>query len=260
MDVFEAVIIAIVEGLTEFLPISSTGHMILTSAVLGLDNSAFLKTYEISIQLGAIMAIAWIYAGRFYSNFVMYYKLFVAFVPTMVIGFLAYDLIKTYLFSTWVVSITLVLGGVLFIWLDTFIERRKSVYSELDAIAPKNAFWIGVIQGLSVIPGISRAGATIVGGLMNGFDKRQAMEFSFLLAVPTMLAATTYDLIKTPIEFTNDQIKILGIGGVIAFVAAWAAVKFMLAFVGKYGFAWFGWYRIALGLIFLILLKLEIVH
>ncbi|MBK9109594.1 MAG: undecaprenyl-diphosphate phosphatase [Saprospiraceae bacterium] len=260
MSIFEAIIIAIVEGLTEFLPISSTGHMILASACMGLENTEFLKTFEISIQLGAILAITWMYARRFFLNFELYKKLVIAFVPTAVIGFLAYDIIKTYLFSTTVVSIMLILGGCFFIWLDRFIEGRISKINQLEKIPEINAFWIGVIQGISVIPGVSRAGATIVGGLFNGFDKKQATEFSFLLAVPTMLAATTYDLIKTQMIFTSEEIKLLSIGMVVAFFSAWIAVKFMIMFVSRYGFAYFGWYRIILGFIFLGLIYFDVIQ
>ncbi|MBK8956648.1 MAG: undecaprenyl-diphosphate phosphatase [Saprospiraceae bacterium] len=259
MDILEAIIIAIVEGLTEFLPVSSTGHMILTSACLGLENTEFLKTFEISIQLGAILAIAYMYAGKFYKNLFMYKKLMIAFVPTAIIGFLAYDLIKTHLFSTMVVSIMLIVGGIFFLWLDKYIDSKTTFYDQLDRIPDKNAFWIGVIQGISVVPGVSRAGATIVGGLFNGFNKTQATEFSFLLAVPTMMAATSYDLYKTSTSFSAYEIKLLCTGLVVAFVSAWVAVKFMLIFVGKYGFAYFGWYRIALGILFIILIQLKVV-
>lgn len=260
MGILEAIIIAIVEGLTEFLPISSTGHMILTAACLGLENSDFLKTFEISIQLGAILAIAWMYARRFFLNLEMYKKLSIAFIPTAVVGFLAYDFIKNYLFSSMVVSVMLILGGFFFIWMDRFIESKTSSVDQLEKIPLKNAFLIGLIQGISVIPGVSRAGATIVGGLFNGFDKKQATEFSFLLAVPTMLAATTYDLIKTPMLFTTEEIKLLSIGMVFAFISAWIAVKFMIMFVGRYGFAYFGWYRIILGFIFLSLIYFDVIQ
>lgn len=260
MGMLEAIIIALVEGLTEFLPISSTGHMILTSACLGLENTEFLKTFEISIQLGAILAIAWIYARTFFLNLEMYKKLLIAFIPTAIVGFLAYDLIKTYLFSTWVVSISLIIGGILLIWLDKFIEGRVSRFDQLNNIPEINAFWIGLIQGISVIPGVSRAGATIVGGLFNGFDKKQATEFSFLLAVPTMLAATTYDLIKTPMVFTSAEIKLLSVGMIVAFISAGIAVKFMIVFVRRYGFAYFGWYRIILGVVFLILIYFDVIQ
>lgn len=259
MNAIDAIIIAIVEGLTEFLPISSTGHMILTSASLGLDNDEFLKTFEISIQLGAILAIASMYAGRFITNFEMYLKLAMAFIPTAIIGFMCYDLIKEYLFSPVVVSVSLIIGGILLILLDNFIEKRTSVHKSLESIPRKNAFWIGALQGLSVIPGVSRAGASIIAGVFNGFDKRQATEFSFLLAVPTMLAATSYDLLKTPLIFSAYELKLLALGMVVAFVSAWITVKLFLHFIGLFGFRVFGWYRILIGTIFLVLIQLDII-
>ena len=255
MTLFSAIIIAIVEGLTEFLPISSTGHMILTSAALGLDaNDEFLKTFEISIQLGAILAITLMYIKRFFRGLDIYKKLIVAFLPTGVIGFLAYDFIKAYLFSPLVVSISLILGGAILIVIDKHVTSKASKVEEVENISIKNALFIGLIQSISMIPGVSRAGATIVGGVFNGFNKKQATEFSFLLAVPTMLAATGYDLIKTPLDFTAEQITMLITGLITAFIFAWLAVKVFLAIVNRYGFSYFGWYRIAVGIVFLILI------
>lgn len=254
MTIIQAIIIAIVEGLTEFLPVSSTGHMILTSSLLGVENSSFTKTFEISIQLGAIFAVAIMYIKRFFRSFDIYKKLIVAFVPTAIIGFLAYNFIKEYLFSTLIVSVTLILGGIILILVDKKVVKQVSRYKEAEDVPLKNAFYIGLIQCISMIPGVSRAGATIVGGVFNGFNKKQAIEFSFLLAVPTMLAATGYDLLKTPIEFTHNEIMLLIIGLITAFIVAWIAVKAFLAFIERFGFAWFGWYRILIGILFLVFL------
>ncbi|MFN8255173.1 MAG: undecaprenyl-diphosphate phosphatase [Bacteroidales bacterium] len=254
MTIIQAIIISIVEGLTEFLPISSTGHMILASAALGIENNEFHKTFEISIQLGAIFAIVLMYARQFLKSFEIYTKLFVAFIPTAVAGFLAYGFIKQYLFSPLVVSISLIIGGIILIWIDKIVINKKSEFENLEKISIKNAFFIGLIQCISMIPGVSRAGATIVGGVFNGFDKKKATEFSFLLAVPTMIAATGYDLLKTPLEFTDNQILLLIIGLAGSFIFAWIAVKLFLSYVNKYGFAAFGWYRIAIGLLFLVLI------
>lgn len=259
MTLFSAIIIAIVEGLTEFLPVSSTGHMILTSAALGLNNTEFLKTFEISIQLGAILAIALMYIKRFFRGWDIYKKLIVAFLPTGIIGFLAYDFIKAYLFSPLVVSISLILGGVILIIIDKHVTSKTSKVEEVEKISIKNAFFIGLIQSISMIPGVSRAGATIVGGVFNGFNKKQATEFSFLLAVPTMLAATGYDLIKTPLDFTSEQIMLLTVGLITAFIFAWLAVKVFLAIVNRYGFKYFGWYRILVGVVFLILIAKKLI-
>lgn len=254
MTIFQSIIIAIVEGLTEFLPVSSTGHMILTSAAMGLDNSEFLKTFEISIQIGAIMAIVLMYIKRFFQSFDIYWKLIAAVLPSIIIGFFAYPLIKGYLFSPLVVSISLILGGIILILIDKKVVAKVSNYPQPEDMPLKNAFFIGLAQCVSMIPGVSRAGATIVGGVFNGLDKKQATEFSFLLAVPTMVAATGYDLLKTPLTFTKQEIIILLIGLVTAFIFAWIAVKIFLALVQKFGFLYFGWYRILVGFLFLALI------
>jgi undecaprenyl-diphosphatase len=254
MTITEAIIIAIVEGITEFLPISSTGHMILTSACLGLDNDEFLKSFEISIQLGAILAIALMYIKRFLVSFEIYLKLSIAFFPTAVIGFFAYGFIKNYLFSPMVVSVSLIVGGLILILVDRKITNQTGIYQDLEKISLKHSFFIGLVQCISMIPGVSRAGATIIGGVFNGFNKSQATEFSFLLAIPTMFAATAYDLYKTPVQYTIEQYKLLGIGLFIAFVFAWLAVKLFIRFVERHGFEFFGWYRIGIGVLFLLLI------
>ncbi len=253
MTIIQAIIIAIVEGLTEFLPVSSTGHMILTSSILGVENDAFLKTFEISIQLGAILAIVIMYIKRFFKSFEIYKKLIAAFIPTALIGFLAYGFIKEYLFNPLIVAVSLIVGGIILILINRRMVSQVSEYKEVEDVPLKNAFFIGLIQCLSMIPGVSRAAATIVGGTFNGFNKKQAMEFSFLLAVPTMAAATGYDLLKTPVVFTHNEIFLLIVGLVTAFIVAWIAVKAFLAFVEKHGFAFFGWYRIAIGVLYLML-------
>ena len=252
MNTFQAIIIALIEGLTEFLPISSTGHMILASTIMGIDEDTFVKTFEISIQLGAIMAIVMLYAKRFLQSLTIYYKLAVAFFPTAVVGFLAYDFIKTYLFNSIVVAISLIIGGIVLILIDKKVVSRESETNVLENLDYKHAFFIGLIQCFAMIPGVSRAAATIIGGVFNGLDKKQATEFSFLLAVPTMFAATGYDLLKTPITFSNDEFFLLGLGLIIAFLSAWLAVKLFLKMVDQYGFKHFGYYRIIIGIVFLL--------
>ena len=252
MGILETIILAIIEGLTEFLPVSSTGHMILASAAMNIHNDEFVKTFEVAIQLGAILAIALMYFKRFLQGIDIYLKLIVAFFPTAIIGFLAYDFIKTYLFNPVIVSVSLILGGIVLIWIDKRVVARQSEVLTLEKIPYKNAFFIGLMQCLSMIPGTSRAAATIIGGVFNKLDKKQATEFSFLLAIPTMFAATGYDLIKTPIEFTNNEILLLTIGLIFAFISAWFAVKLFLKIVENYGFKHFGYYRIIIGLIFLL--------
>lgn len=253
MTIIQAIIIAIVEGLTEFLPVSSTGHMILTSSILGVENNAFLKTFEISIQLGAILAIVIMYIKRFFKSFEIYIKLIAAFIPTALVGFLAYGFIKEYLFNPMIVAVTLIVGGIILILINRKMVSQVSKYKEVEDVSVKNAFFIGLIQCISMIPGVSRAAATIVGGTFNGFNKKQAMEFSFLLAVPTMAAATGYDLLKTSVQFSHNDIVLLIVGLVTAFIVAWIAVKAFISFVEKHGFAFFGWYRIAIGILYLIL-------
>lgn len=252
MTLFQSIIIAIIEGLTEFLPISSTGHMILASAAMGIHDDEFVKTFEVFIQLGAILAIALMYIKRFFRGLKIYYKLLAAFIPTAIVGLLAYDFIKGYLFNPVVVSVSLILGGVILILIDKKVVNQTSDLAEVEDISYRSAFFIGLFQCLSMVPGTSRAAATIIGGVFNGLDKKQATEFSFLLAVPTMMAAGGYDLLKSELSFTQEQIILLALGSGIAFISAWFAVKLFLKFVSNHGFTAFGWYRIVLGILFLI--------
>ncbi|MEB2779533.1 undecaprenyl-diphosphate phosphatase [Algoriphagus sp. C2-6-M1] len=252
MTITQTIIIAIIEGLTEFLPVSSTGHMILASAAMNIHEEEFVKTFEIFIQLGAILAIALMYIKRFFQGINIYLKLLAAFIPTAIIGLLAYDYIKAYLFNPIVVSVSLIVGGIILIFIDKKVVNTETKVAEVEDISYKNAFFIGLFQCLSMVPGTSRAAATIIGGVFNGLDKKQATEFSFLLAVPTMMAASGYDLLKTDLIFTNNQLSLLGIGTVVAFITAWFAVKLFLKFVSKNGFTAFGYYRIVIGILFLI--------
>jgi undecaprenyl-diphosphatase len=254
MNLFQSIILSIVEGLTEFLPVSSTGHMILVSALMRINDNEFVKTFEIAIQIGAILAIVLLYYKRFLQSFEIYLKLAMAFIPAAVVGFLAYDLIKSILFNPFIVSISLVIGGVIIIIIDGHVTQKKSQVQDLEKISYKNAFYIGLIQCFSIIPGVSRAAATIIGGVFNGFDKKQATEFSFLLAVPVMFAATGYDLLKTPVEFSRYDILLLSVGLVGAFLSALLAVKLFLKIVQNYGFKYFGYYRIIIGLLFFIIM------
>jgi undecaprenyl-diphosphatase len=229
--------------------------MILASSIMNISEDAFVKTFEISIQIGAIMAIVLLYAKRFLRGISIYLKLATAFVPTGILGFLAYPYIKTYLFNPIIVTISLILGGIVLILIDKKVVGQESKTAELESISYKNAFFIGLFQSISMIPGVSRAAATIVGGIFNGLDKKQAIEFSFLLAVPTMFAATGYDLYKTTIGFSGHEIFLLSLGLVVAFITAWIAVKVFVKIVQNYGFKYFGYYRIIIGIIFLLLMK-----
>jgi undecaprenyl-diphosphatase len=252
MSLLQAVIIAIIEGLTEFLPISSTGHMILADSLLQVHDKEFVKTFEIVIQLGAIMAVVFLYIKRFLVSIDIYFKLFVAFIPTGIVGVVAYKSIKAYLFNPITVSASLIIGGVLLILLDKWSDQRQSKYNDIADIDYKDAVKIGLIQCVSMIPGVSRAAATILGGVFAGFNRVQAAEFSFLLAIPTMFAASGLDLLQSYENIHNEQITILLIGAAVAFVVALFAVKAFIGFLTRYGFKHFGYYRIALGCLFLL--------
>ena len=248
MSWFEAVIIAIVEGLTEFLPVSSTGHMIITQGVLGVESTEFVKAFTVIIQFGAILSVIVLYWKRFFQTLAFYYKLLVGFIPAAILGFLFSDHIDSLLENVMVVAITLVLGGVLMLFVDKWFNKPK----EHDVVTYKNAFIIGLFQCIAMIPGVSRSMATIVGGMSRGLSRKLAAEFSFFLAVPTMAAATGYKMLKL---FSSDEgfvmlkenIGVLIIGNVVAFIVALVAIKFFIEFVAKYGFKFFGWYRIILG-------------
>lgn len=252
MTYFQALIIAIIEGLTEFLPVSSTGHMILASSLMKIQNRQFAETFEIVIQLGAILAVLCIYIKRFFVGINIYLKLLVAFLPTGVIGLLAYKTIKLYLFNPYVVSISLIVGGFVLLLLDKWGAEKKSAYKEIEDISFINAIKIGLIQCISMIPGVSRSAATIFGGIFSGFNRQQAAEFSFLLAIPTMFAASGYDLLKEKDNIHSEDISVLLFGALIAFIVAFLAVKAFVNFLNQYGFKHFGYYRIALGIVFLI--------
>jgi undecaprenyl-diphosphatase len=249
----EAFTLGVIEGLTEFLPVSSTGHMILASALMGTGRDEFVKTFEITIQLGAILSVLVLYYRRFLAGIEIYLKLLAAFLPTGVIGLLAYKTIKQYLFNPFVVSAALIIGGIALIVLDRWTEGRKARYASTENVSLSGAVLIGFVQCLSMVPGVSRAAAAIFGGLLSGFDRKQATEFSFLLAIPTMFAATGYDLLKTSSSFDSGHWVLLIAGGTVAFFSALIAVKTFIALVPRYGFRHFGYYRIVLGAVFLLL-------
>lgn len=255
MNIIQSIVLSIIEGFTEFLPVSSTGHMILASSIMNISDEAFVKTFEISIQMGAIMAIVILYAKRFFLKASIYFKLGIAFIPTGIIGLLAYHFIKAYLFNPVIVTLSLILGGVVLILIDKKVAGQKSNIALIENISYKDAFLIGLFQSISMIPGVSRAGATIVGGILRGLDKRQAIEFSFLLAVPTMFAATGYDLYKTSAAFSGNEVFLLCLGLVVAFISAWITVKLFLKIVQNYGLKYFGYYRIITGIILFIFIK-----
>jgi undecaprenyl-diphosphatase len=252
MNLFQAIIIAIIEGITEFLPVSSTGHMILATSLMGIHDDEFVKTFEIVIQLGAIMSVVFLYYKRFLVGLSIYFKLLVAFLPSAVIGLLAYKTIKTYLFNPYVVSVALIIGGIVLLILDKWSAKKESRYKEIEDISFKDALIVGFIQCLSMIPGMSRAAATIFGGIAAGFNIKQAAEFSFLLAIPTMFAASGLDLLESYEQINPSNFIILLAGFFVAMVVALFAIKSFISFLTKYGFKHFGYYRIILGVVFLL--------
>ena len=251
MSFLQAIILAVIEGLTEFLPVSSTGHMILAQSFMRIPNDEFVKTFEIVIQLGAILAVLVLYIKRFFVSIDIYLKLLVAFLPTGIAGVLAYKIIKQYLFNPFIVSFSLIIGGVVLILLDAWSSRKQAEYKDIEDISYGGALKIGAIQCVSMIPGVSRAAATIFGGIFAGFDRKQAAEFSFLLAIPTMCAASAKDLWESKDLITSENMLLLLIGSAVAFIVAAIAVKAFVAFLTRYGFKYFGYYRILLGILFL---------
>lgn len=255
MTLFESILIGIVEGLTEFLPVSSTGHMIITEKLLHLPESDFLKTYTVAIQLGAIMAVVVLYRKLFldFRNPQFYLKLIVGVLPAIVLGALLSDKIDALLESTLTVAVSLLLGGIFFLFLEKIFKSQN----DSKEAGFLNALWIGFFQCLAMIPGVSRSAASIIGGMQQGLSRNKAAEFSFFLAVPTMAAATGYKLLKYFKQnggFTSEQWQVFTVGNIVAFVTALLAIRFFIEFVKKYGFAVWGIYRIAVGVILLILL------
>jgi undecaprenyl-diphosphatase len=249
MSALQAVILGIVEGITEFLPVSSTGHMILAGSVMKIQDNDFVKTFEIAIQLGAIAAVMLLYIRRFLKEPRLYVILAIAFFPTGVVGLLLYKHIKALLFNPLSVSIALILGGVILLFFDKLAASREGRHD--TEVTPRSAFMIGLFQTISMIPGVSRAAATMGGGLVMGLNRVRAVEFSFLLAVPTMVVATAYDLYKNRASLNATHLDLLAIGAVVAFACALIAVRFFVGFISKRGFWLFGVYRIVVGMVFL---------
>jgi undecaprenyl-diphosphatase len=251
MNWIDALILAIVEGITEFLPVSSTGHMIIASALLGINEESFVKIFEVNIQFGAILSVVVLYWKRFFQSLDFYFKLGVAFIPAAVLGFLLNDYIDAMLESVTVVAVSLLVGGIFLLFVDKIFNQ-----GEPKEMTYKNGFLIGLFQCLAMIPGVSRSAASIIGGMALKYDRKTAAEFSFFLAVPTMFAAASYKLLKGYKEISMDDVGILVFGNVVAFLVALAAIKFFISFLTKYGFKVFGWYRIVLGTILLVMLAL----
>ncbi len=273
MSVWQAIILAIVEGLTEFLPVSSTGHMIIASALMGINELPITKIFTVNIQFGAILSVVVLYWRRFIQSFDFYKKLALAFVPAAVIGFALNDVVDAMLESVIITAVMLVLGGVVLLFVDKWFA-----HAEKTSINYKNAFMIGLAQCVAMIPGVSRSAASIIGGMAQGIDRKTAAEFSFFLAVPTMLAAGSYklltdllkleisdllkfDLVKIQNSFeviTADDLQLLLVGNFVAFIVAMLAIRFFINFLTKYGFKLFGYYRIAVGVLLLALLAMGV--
>lgn len=248
MNIIQSIILGIVEGLTEFLPISSTAHLIITSQLLNIAQTDFLKSFTIAIQTGAILAVVVLYWKRFLFDLTNLKKIIVAFIPTAVVGFIFYQVIKNFFMESFlVIALALLLGGVIIILFEAGKSKRTADNGS-DLITYKKAFLIGLCQGVAVIPGVSRAAATIIGGLSLKLSRQAIVEFSFLLAVPTMLAATGYDLIKTGFIFSSQEVVMFLIGFVISFIVAILGIKLFLKFIIRHNFFAFGIYRIILGL------------
>lgn len=263
-DTIRAIILGIVEGVTEFLPVSSTGHLLLAERFFGLDESGFWKSFAVLIQLGAILAILAIYFSRLWRialgmfsdpdarRFVI--GVLIAFLPAAAIGAVAGGLIKSYLFNPWVVCFSLIIGGAVLLWVDRLDLQPR--YHDATAFSLPMYLGIGVAQCAAMIPGVSRSGASIVSAMLFGADKRSAAEFSFFLAIPTMVGAFAYDMYKSRAEMSTDNLTIVAIGFVVSFITAIIVVRTFLNFVTRNGFAFFAWWRVTVGVIGLIALAL----
>lgn len=261
MDTLQAIILAIVEGLTEFLPVSSTGHMIITSSFFRIEDDEFTKLFTIVIQLGTILSVVVLYFKRFFQSIDFYYKLLVAFIPAVVFGLLFSNAIDHMLEKPTIVAVSLIIGGFILIKIDDWFGD-----GEATEISYSTALKIGLFQCLAMIPGVSRSAATIAGGMTQKLSRKTAAEFSFFLAVPTMLGATvkkSYDYYKDGFKLSSEQVNLLIIGNVVGFLVAMVAIKFFISFLSKHGFKLFGYYRIVAGAAILIIhffiMKLTIV-
>lgn len=256
MNLLQALIFGIVEGITEFLPISSTGHLILTAHLMGLTQTEFLKTFQIVIQFGAILSVVFLYWKTLLVNFEALKRIILAFLPTAVLGLLFYKIIKQlFMGSNQVVLWSLFIGGICLIVFELIYKEKDGVVEDIATIPYRTALLIGLFQSIAMIPGVSRSAATIVGGLMLGLKRKTIVEFSFLLAIPTMLAATALDLLKNASAFSSSQINFLSVGFILSFIFALLSVKFLLNFIKHHSFISFGIYRIIIALSFWVMLS-----
>ncbi|MBI2621290.1 MAG: undecaprenyl-diphosphatase UppP [Candidatus Levybacteria bacterium] len=249
MGIIQTLILSAIEGITEFLPVSSTGHLILTSHVLSIEQTEFVKSFLIIIQLGAILSVVTLYFRRL-TNVKIWPKIIAGFIPSAVVGLLLYSFIKESLIGNILVTVAaLFVGGFAFIGIELWDRQREKSYDFKD-LTTKKAFLIGLFQSISIIPGVSRAGASILGGLILGFNRKASTEFSFLLAVPTMLGATSLDVFKTRLNFSNSELVVLSIGFIASYLFALLAVKFLIDYIKNHTFIAFGVYRIIIAIVF----------
>lgn len=253
MNIFQAILLSVVEGITEFLPVSSTGHLILASKILGVGQTDFVKSFEIFIQLGSILSVIALYAKKLLNNKNLIRPVIISFVPAGVVGFILYKFIRKILIGNiWVTVAALFIGGIILIIYEKFLPHEKHGKS-IEKMDAKEAVGIGFYQVFSIIPGVSRAAATIIGGQMSGFERSEAVEFSFLLAIPTILGATLLDLVKSGFSYSSNEWMLLFIGFIGAFITALVAVKYFISYIKNHSLKAFGIYRIILAFVFLLL-------
>lgn len=252
MDIFQSIVISVIEGITEFLPISSTAHMVLAAKVMHIEQTEFVKSFEIIIQFGAILSVVALYWRKFFVDFESLKRIISAFVPTAVLGFFLYKFIKTHLIASQMIIVWALLIGGLFLIAFEFIHKEKDdAHEDISTIPYSKCIAIGLFQSLAMFPGVSRSAATIIGGLIINLKRKTIVEFSFLLAVPTMLAASVLDLLKSGSSFTQSQVGVLAVGFIISFIIALLSIKFLLGFIKNHTFIPFGVYRIIIALVFM---------
>jgi len=252
MGIFESILLGIIEGFTEFLPISSTGHLIIASEALGIDQTQITKAYEVIIQFAAILAVLFTYKDKFHpSKINLWMKISLSFLPIGIIGFICADYVKA-MFDIKIVAWMFIIGGIVFLIMEKYYDENKAYIEDIEQVTYKQSFYIGLAQVFALIPGTSRAGSTIIGAMLVGLSRKASAEFSFLLALPVMGATTAYDILKHYDDFVGANFTVLAIGFITAFIVAYLTMKLFLAFLQRFTFVAFGIYRILFGLILLI--------
>lgn len=262
MNIIHTIILGIVEGLTEFLPISSTAHIDIVRSILAIPSTEFIKSFEIIIQLGAIMAVVVLYAKKVFSSWKYIQNIIIAFIPTGIIGFILYKVVKSFfLGNVWIEALALLIGGIIIILFENYQSKHDIKQNDEQGIGDmtfRQLITLGIAQALAVIPGVSRSGAVIIAGRAMKINRTLITEFSFLLAVPTMFVATAYDIYKSGFSFTSSDWGTIIIGFVVSFIIAWIVIKWLLTYIRKHTFEIFGWYRIVLGLLLILALYFKV--